>query len=352
MTSRCARALVTTTIIAHAHHHQKKASIARVTLNNVKKRNALSYTMLKELQNHLTKLEIDPNIHVIILNANGPVFSSGHDLHEIQEQQQQQQQQVLLNSNSNNNYSNNNSSSNNKAQSKIDTTATYDEDEYDNSTIAASASDLMDLCSSVMQTITKMTKPVIAQVEGIATAAGCQLVASCDLAYASNTAQFATPGVNIGLFCSTPAVALSRTIHTKHAMHMLLTGDMISAKEAERIGLINAVVDVDVDVDDNSDSNSNLDEMVLDVAMKIASKSSASIGIGKPLFYKQLDMSLEDAYKLTSNVMVENMKHNDAVEGIDAFLTKRIPNWSDSTTIPSATPSSSSSSSSSIPFEK
>ena len=207
----------------------------------------------------------------------------------------------------------------------------------------------MDLCSSVMQTITKMTKPVIAQVEGIATAAGCQLVASCDLAYASNTAQFATPGVNIGLFCSTPAVALSRTIHTKHAMHMLLTGDMISAKEAERIGLINAVVDVDVNVDDNSDSKSNLDEMVLDVAMKIASKSSASIGIGKPLFYKQLDMSLEDAYKLTSNVMVENMKHNDAVEGIDAFLTKRIPNWSDTTTITSATPSSSSSS---IPFEK
>jgi len=343
MTSRCARALVTTTKIAHAHHHQKKASIARVTLNNVKKRNALSYTMLKELQNHLTKLEIDPNIHVIIMNANGPVFSSGHDLHEIQQQQQQQQQhqqqQVLLNSNNNDN----------QAQSNIDTTATYDEDEYDNSTIAASASDLMDLCSSVMQTITKMTKPVIAQVEGIATAAGCQLVASCDLAYASNTAQFATPGVNIGLFCSTPAVALSRTIHTKHAMHILLTGDMISAKEAERIGLINAVVDVDVDVDDNSDSNSNLDEMVLDVAMQIASKSSASIGIGKPLFYKQLDMSLEDAYKLTSNVMVENMKHNDAVEGIDAFLTKRIPNWSDTTTITSATPSSSSSS---IPFEK
>jgi enoyl-CoA hydratase/carnithine racemase len=333
MTSRCARALVTTTIIAHAHHHQTKASIARVTLNNVKKRNALSYTMLKELQNHLTKLEMYSNVHVIILNANGPVFSSGHDLHELQ---QQQQQHVPLKNN---------------IQTKINTD---DEDEYASFTTAASASDLMDLCSSVMQTITEMTKPVIAQVEGIATAAGCQLVASCDLAYASNNAQFATPGVNIGLFCSTPAVALSRTIHTKHAMHMLLTGDMISAKEAERIGLINAVVDVDDNSDSNSDSNSssNLDEMVLDVAMKIASKSSTSIGIGKPIFYKQLDMSLEDAYKLTSNVMVENMKCDDAVEGIDAFLTKRIPNWSDTTTITSTNPSSSSSSSSSIPFER
>jgi enoyl-CoA hydratase/carnithine racemase len=209
-----------------------------------------------------------------------------------------------------------------------------------------STTDLMDLCSSVMQTITQMTKPVIAQVDGIATAAGCQLVASCDLAYASNNAQFATPGVNIGLFCSTPAVALSRTIHTKHAMHMLLTGDMISAKEAERIGLINAVVVVD----DNSDKNNNLDEVVLDVAMKIASKSSTSIGIGKPIFYKQLGMSLEDAYKLTSNVMVENMKHDDAIEGIDAFLTKRIPNWSTSTT--TGNPNNNNNSSSNIPFEK
>jgi enoyl-CoA hydratase/carnithine racemase len=329
MASRCS-ALVTTTIIAHAHHHQKKALIARVTLNNVKKRNALSYTMLKELQTHLTKTELDPDIHVIILNANGPVFSSGHDLHELQQQQQQQQQK----------------------QQQDDENADHDANFattnrmniiHNNNT---STTDLMDLCSSVMQTITQMTKPVIAQVDGIATAAGCQLVASCDLAYASNNAQFATPGVNIGLFCSTPAVALSRTIHTKHAMHMLLTGDMISAKEAERIGLINAVVVVD----DNSDKNNNLDEVVLDVAMKIASKSSTSIGIGKPIFYKQLGMSLEDAYKLTSNVMVENMKHDDAIEGIDAFLTKRIPNWSTSTT--TGNPNNSNNSSSNIPFEK
>jgi enoyl-CoA hydratase/carnithine racemase len=335
MASRCS-ALVTTTIIAHAHHHQKKALIARVTLNNVKKRNALSYTMLKELQTHLTKTELDPDIHVIILNANGPVFSSGHDLHELQQQQQQQQQK----------------------QQQDDENADHDANFattnrmniiHNNNT---STTDLMDLCSSVMQTITQMTKPVIAQVDGIATAAGCQLVASCDLAYASNNAQFATPGVNIGLFCSTPAVALSRTIHTKHAMHMLLTGDMISAKEAERIGLINAVV---VD-DDDDDKNNNLDEVVLDVAMKIASKSSTSIGIGKPIFYKQLGMSLDDAYKLTSNVMVENMKHDDAVEGIDAFLTKRIPNWSTftfaTTTATTTSKPNNSKSSSNIPFEK
>jgi enoyl-CoA hydratase/carnithine racemase len=339
MASRCS-ALVTTTIIAHAHHHQKKALIARVTLNNVKKRNALSYTMLKELQTHLTKTELDPDIHVIILNANGPVFSSGHDLHELQQQQQQQQQK----------------------QQQDDENADHDANFattnrmniiHNNNT---STTDLMDLCSSVMQTITQMTKPVIAQVDGIATAAGCQLVASCDLAYASNNAQFATPGVNIGLFCSTPAVALSRTIHTKHAMHMLLTGDMISAKEAERIGLINAVVVVDDDDDDDDDKNNNLDEVVLDVAMKIASKSSTSIGIGKPIFYKQLGMSLEDAYKLTSNVMVENMKHDDAVEGIDAFLTKRIPNWSTftfaTTTATTTSKPNNSKSSSNIPFEK
>jgi len=337
MASRCS-ALVTTTIIAHAHHHQKKALIARVTLNNVKKRNALSYTMLKELQTHLTKTELDPDIHVIILNANGPVFSSGHDLHELQQQQQQQQQQQ--------------DDENADHDANFATTNRMNVIHNNNT----STTDLMDLCSSVMQTITQMTKPVIAQVDGIATAAGCQLVASCDLAYASNNAQFATPGVNIGLFCSTPAVALSRTIHTKHAMHMLLTGDMISAKEAERIGLINAVVVVDDDDDDDDDKNNNLDEVVLDVAMKIASKSSTSIGIGKPIFYKQLDMSLDDAYKLTSNVMVENMKHDDAVEGIDAFLTKRIPNWSTSTfattTATTTSNPNNSKSSSNIPFEK
>jgi enoyl-CoA hydratase/carnithine racemase len=181
------------------------------------------------------------------------------------------------------------------------------------------------LCSSVMQTVVTLKKPVIAQVEGIATAAGCQLVASCDLAYASNSAKFATPGVDIGLFCSTPAVALGRCMHRKHAMHMLLTGEMISAKEAERIGLINAVIDTE----EEEDGEQNLlGDEVLKIATKIASKSPNAIEIGKLIFYEQLDMPLNAAYQLASKTMVHNMNDDEAKEGIDAFLTKRTPNWS------------------------
>lgn len=269
-----AASLVTTTTI--------KKAIARVTLSNVKKRNALSYEMLEQIQKHLRKIETNPDIRVVILNAKGPVFSSGHDLQEI------------------------------KANANADTKAN---------------NSLMELCSSVMQTIVQLKKPVIAQVQGVATAAGCQLVASCDLAYASNTARFATPGVNIGLFCSTPAVALGRCVHRKHAMHMLLTGDMISAKEAERIGLINAVID-DENENNDSSNNSNLDDAVLQIATKIASKSPKAIEMGKAIFYEQLEMPLDAAYKLTSKTMVDNMKHEEAKEGIGAFLTKRTPNWS------------------------
>ena len=230
--------------------------------------------MLQDLQTHLKTIEKNPEIHVVILRANGPAFSSGHDLNELLA---------------------------NEAQ--------------DNAS-------LMDLCSSVMQQVVHLPKPVIAQVDGLATAAGCQLVASCDLAYASKTARFATPGVNLGLFCSTPGVALGRCVHRKHAMSMLLTGDMISAKHAQEIGLINAVID-------SEESNHKaLDEEVLNIATKIASKSPKAIEMGKSIFYQQLEMPLDAAYELASNTMVENMNHNEAKEGIDAFLTKRTPSWS------------------------
>ena len=170
-----------------------------------------------------------------------------------------------------------------------------------------------------MQMIVNCPKPVIAEVNGIATAAGCQLVASCDLAISSNSSKFATPGVNLGLFCSTPMVAISRNISKKNAMKMLLTGDMIDAHEAKNISLINDHVD---DID--------LTATVMKLAKKIAQKSSMTIKIGKEAFYKQFEMNLSDAYKYTSKVMAENTLKNDAKEGIDSFLDKRDPNWTDS----------------------
>lgn len=284
-----ASSLVKTTTIGKA--------IAKLTLDNVKKRNALSYAMLEQIQTNLKIIETNPDIRVVILNASGPVFSSGHDLREIQ------------------------SNSANANCSNLD-------DRNDGGT----NSSLMELCSSVMQTIVQLNKPVIAQVEGVATAAGCQLVASCDLAYASPTASFATPGVNLGLFCSTPAVAVGRCVHRKHAMHMLLTGDMISAKEAEKIGLINAVIGTDKDDNnDSSDGKKNLDDAVLEIAANIASKSPKAIELGKSLFYEQLELPLDVAYRLTSKAMADHMNYDEETkEGIDSFLTKRAPNWSSS----------------------
>ena len=176
----------------------------------------------------------------------------------------------------------------------------------------------MTKCSKLMQTIVKNPKPVIAEVAGVATAAGCQLVASCDLAYAGKSSKFATPGVNIGLFCSTPMVALSRNITNKHSMEMLLTGDLISPYKAVEIGLINQVV-----------NNESLQKTVLDVASKISKKSAMTLKIGKEAFYNQLDMNLSDAYEYASNVMVQNMLKIDAEEGIDAFINKRKPKWKD-----------------------
>jgi enoyl-CoA hydratase/carnithine racemase len=176
----------------------------------------------------------------------------------------------------------------------------------------------MDRCSTMMQSIHRMPQPVIAAVGGPASAAGCQLVASCDLAIASKTAKFATPGVHIGLFCSTPMVALSRNVASKHAMEMLLTGDLISAEEACRIGLINHVVP----------SGSERDE-ALKLARKLAAKSTLIVKLGKEAFYRQIDMNLPDAYRYTSQVMVENMMVRDAREGISAFVEKRTPTWED-----------------------
>mmetsp|Transcript_1718 Transcript_1718/g.3846 ORF Transcript_1718/g.3846 Transcript_1718/m.3846 type:complete len:297 (+) Transcript_1718:446-1336(+) len=275
--------------------------IAKLTLNNVKKRNALSYAMLEQIQTNLNTIETNPDIRVVIINANGPVFSSGHDLQEIQ-------------------------------TNSVDANCSNCNDCNDG---AGNNSLLMELSSSVMQTIVQLNKPVIAQVEGVATAAGCQLIASCDLAYASTTAWFATPGVNLGLFCSTPGVALGRCMHRKHAMHMLLTGDMISAKKAKEIGLINDVIgteknnyDVNNNSNNNCDGKENIDDAVLEIAAKIASKPSRAIELGKPLFYEQLELPLDAAYRLTSNAMTDHMNHDEeAKEGIDAFLTKRTPNW-------------------------
>ena len=176
----------------------------------------------------------------------------------------------------------------------------------------------MTKCSKLMQSIINNPKPVIAEVSGTATAAGCQLVASCDLAYAGKSAKFATPGVNIGLFCSTPMVALSRNVSNKNSMEMLLTGELITSEKAEKIGLINKVVD-----------DTLLQSYTSDMAIKISKKSSMTVKIGKEAFYKQIDMTLSEAYDYASKVMVDNMLKVDAEEGIDAFIEKRNPNWKD-----------------------
>ena len=177
---------------------------------------------------------------------------------------------------------------------------------------------LMDACSTMMQAIVRLPKPVIAAVGGTATAAGCQLVASCDLAVASTAASFATPGVDIGLFCSTPMVALSRNVAPKHAMEMLLTGEAVSAEEARRIGLVNRVVPAGRER-----------EEAMALAREIASKSALTVKIGKEAFYRQLEMNLADAYAYAARTMVENMLARDAEEGIGAFIEKRSPQWQD-----------------------
>ena len=250
--------------------------ILRLTLNNSKHQNTLSEAMMESLKKELLDAATNESIRVVILAANGPIFCAGHDLKEITE-----------------------------ARNNEDLGYAY-------------FKNLFSTCSEVMQLIVNNPKPIIAEINGIATAAGCQLVASCDLAIASDEAKFATPGVNIGLFCSTPMVALSRNISNKHAMEMLLTGDMIDAKKAKEIGLIN-----------NNVSSKNLMQATLTLAKKVASKSSMTLKVGKQAFYAQSSLELSQAYKYTSKVMLDNILKDDAKEGIEAFIDKRDPKWKD-----------------------
>jgi enoyl-CoA hydratase/carnithine racemase len=250
--------------------------VAILTLNRQQARNSLSEATLEALGDALTAIAHDRAVRAVIIAANGPAFSAGHDLKEL-----------------------------NLRRSDADRGRAY-------------FKHIMGLCSGVMQQVVTLPQPVIAAVQATATAAGCQLVASCDLAIASRAAKFATPGVNIGLFCSTPMVALSRNIPRKAAMEMLLTGDMISAEEAARIGLVNHVVT----------PGSERDEAIK-LARKITAKSALTVKIGKEAFYRQLEMPLAEAYRYTSEVMVENMLARDAEEGISAFIEKRDPKWED-----------------------
>ncbi len=254
--------------------NQTSEGVLRLVLNDPKNKNALSHEMMMQLKEQLSKASTENSIKVIIIAAVGDVFCSGHNLKELTD-----------------------------ARSNEDNGESY-------------FLDLFNLCSSLMQIIISCSKPVIAEVNGIATAAGCQLVASCDLAIASDTSKFATPGVNIGLFCSTPMVALSRNVSKKDSMKMLLTGDMIDAPEAKRISLINDHV-----------SAEKLSDNVMSLAKKITTKPLSTVKIGKEAFYRQYEMSLSEAYEYTSKVMTKNSLADDAKEGITSFLEKRDPTW-------------------------
>jgi len=243
--------------------------IVRVIINEPKTYNSLSYKNLEDLIITFKKLDKDKKVKVIILEGAGKGFSAGHNLKEVKNLKKK--------------------------------------DKYN---------ELFNLCSKLMLQIVEGKKPVIAKVHGAAYAAGCQLVASCDLAYSTKDAIFATPGVNIGLFCSTPMVAVSRKISKKHMMKMLLTGEPIRANYAKEIGLINDCF-----------TKSKLNSEILKIAKKISSKSNLIIKIGKQAFYKQLEMPLKKAYSYTSKVMTTNMMSMDAKEGISAFLEKRKPVW-------------------------
>ena len=244
--------------------------IATLTLNRPQSRNSLSLAMLEALDAQLAEIAQNPAIRVVILAGAGPAFCAGHDLKEIQTEQ---------------------------------FACRYSEA-------------LFAVCGKVMQAIVNLPQPVIAQVHGIATAAGVQLVASADLAIAADNSRFATPGVNIGLFCSTPMVALSRNISHKHAMQMLLTGDLIDAQTALRFGLVNELVPVE-----------DLATRTRALARQIASKAPLALEIGKKAFYKQAELGLADAYAYTQDVMVKNLTTLDAQEGINAFIEKRHPEW-------------------------
>src|SRR5579862_9835290 len=243
--------------------------IVWLTLNRPAARNALSVSLMGELQAALDAAANDAGARVVVIAGAGPGFCAGHDLRELRANSGRQYYEAVF------------------AQ-----------------------------CARLMTSIVRLPKPVIARVHGVATAAGCQLVASCDLAIASAEARFATPGVNIGLFCSTPMVALSRAVGRKQAMEMLLTGELIDAEQARQWGLVNRVVPA-----------ATLDETVAALARDIAAKSPLTLRIGKEAFYRQAELGLDEAYAYASEVMTRNMLARDAAEGIDAFLQKRVPTW-------------------------
>ena len=245
------------------------AGIATLTLNRPRQYNALSEDMLIALQEALDDIAGDYTVRVVVIAANGKAFCAGHDLKEMRSSEYRAFHQALF-----------------------------------------------DRCGTVMQTINQLPQPVIAKVQGIATAAGCQLVAQCDLAVAAVTARFAVSGINVGLFCSTPAVPLSRNMHRKQAMQMLLTGDFIDAETARQFGLVNSVAPMD-----------ELDEAVASLAQKIVGKSPLAVGLGKKMFYQQANMDLSAAYQFAGERMICNMDSEDAREGIDAFIEKRKPAW-------------------------
>jgi enoyl-CoA hydratase/carnithine racemase len=250
------------------------AGVALFTLNRPETRNSLSRAMIAALSAALSDVARDADVRAVVLAANGPAFSAGHDLKEL-------------------------------AGHRADRDggqSFYEETMRD--------------CARLMQSIIACPKPVIAAVQGVATAAGCQLVATCDLAVAAEGAKFATPGVNIGLFCSTPMVALSRNVSRKQAMEMLLLGEMLEAKAAQEYGLVNRVV-----------PEARVLKEAMSMASEIAAKSAATVAIGKEAFYRQLEMGLSEAYDYAASVMVENMMYRDAEEGIGAFIEKRTPNW-------------------------
>lgn len=245
------------------------AGIATLTLNRPAQYNALSAEMLEALQQALDRLAADASVRVVIIAATGKAFSAGHDLKEMRAREDRAFHQALF-----------------------------------------------DQCSRMMLAINRLPQPVVAQVQGIATAAGCQLVAACDLAVAGESARFAVSGINVGLFCSTPSVPLSRNLSRKHAMQMLLTGDFVDAPTAARLGLVNEVV-----------PDAELAAATHALAEKIAAKTPVAVRLGKKMFYEQLGMDLESAYRFASERMACNMDSEDTREGIDAFIEKREPRW-------------------------
>ncbi|MGC2199578.1 MAG: enoyl-CoA hydratase [Stellaceae bacterium] len=250
---------------------ERDAGVLRLTLNRPAARNALSVELMEMLVDALGRAGKDPETRVVVIAGAGPAFCAGHDLRELRQDPRRE---------------------------------TYER--------------IFALCSELMLTIVRLPKPVIAEVHGIATAAGCQLVATCDLAVAAEEARFATPGVNIGLFCSTPMVALSRAVGRKAAMEMLLTGELTDAERARALGLVNRVV-----------PRAGLREAVDGLAGQIAGKSAFIVKIGKEAFYRQAELDLVSAYRYAAEIMTTNMLAHDAGEGIDAFLAKREPVWQD-----------------------